>query len=212
MIRLVIADDHPLVLDGLERLFHDSPEFDVVARCTDGDQVLAAVATHDPDVLVLDIRMPRKDGLTVLREMRKKMPELRTIVLTAALNEDEVLESIRLGVKGVVLKEMPPRLLLECVRKVHAGGQWIETNSMGRALERLVKNGSEPGGIARDSLTPRELEIVRMVTSGLRNKEIADRLTITEGTVKVHLHTVYQKLQVDGRMELMVFAQRHGIA
>jgi DNA-binding NarL/FixJ family response regulator len=212
MIRLVIADDHPLVLDGLERLFHDSPEFDVVARCTDGDQVLAAVALHEPDVLVLDLRMPRKDGLTVLREMRKKRPELRTIVLTAALNEEEVLESIRLGVKGVVLKEMPPRLLLDCVRKVHAGGQWIETNSMSRALERLVKNGSEPAGAARDSLTPRELEIVRMVTSGLRNKEIADRLAITEGTVKVHLHTVYQKLQVDGRMELMIFAQRHGIA
>lgn len=211
MIRLVIADDHPIVLDGLEQLFHETADFEVVARCTDGDQVLTAVATHDPDVLILDIRMPRKDGLTVLREVRKKMPDLRTIVLTAALNEDEVLESIRLGVKGVVLKEMPPRLLLECVRKVHAGGQWIETNSMGKALERLVKTG-ETSSAAREALTPREIEIVRMVTAGLRNKDIADRLAITEGTVKVHLHTVYQKLQVDGRMELMIYAQKHGIA
>ena len=121
-IRLVLADDHPLVLDGLESLFRLEEDIQAVARCRDGEETLGAVREHRPDILILDIRMPKLDGLDLIRAMRRERLPTRVVILTAALDEEEVLEAIRLGVKGVVLKEMAPRLLVQCVRKVHAGG------------------------------------------------------------------------------------------
>ncbi|MGA7617111.1 MAG: response regulator transcription factor [Thermoanaerobaculia bacterium] len=210
-IRLIIADDHPIVLNGLEQLFEDYDEFEIVARCIDGEQVLDALHRVDADVVILDIKMPKKDGLAVLRQMKRDKLTTKVVLLTAALNEEEVLEAIRLGAKGVVLKEMAPRLLIECVRKVNAGGQWLEKGSVGKALERLMKR-EEGMVLARSVLTPRELEIIRMVSTGMRNRMIAEKLFITEGTVKMHLHSVYEKLKVNGRMELMVYAREKGLA
>lgn len=207
-IRIAIADDHPIVLDGLEQLFRLEDEFIIVARCADGQQALEAVAEFRPDVLILDLRMPQRSGLGVLRQMKQMAAETRVVVLTAALEEDEVLEAIRLGVRGVVLKEMAPRLLVQCVRKVAAGGQWLEKESVSRALDRMLRR-SAPS--VAGSLTPRELEVVRLVSEGLRNKEIAERLLISEGTVKIHLHSIYEKLQVSGRVELSVYARDRGL-
>lgn len=209
-ISLVLADDHPIVLDGLENLFHQEPDFKVLARCVNGEETLQAVRTHRPDVLILDIRMPRMDGLAVLRGVKKEKLPTRVVLLTVALDEDDVLEAVRLGVSGVVLKEMAPQLLVQCVRKVHAGGQWLERHSFGRALETMLRReaaGRQIAGI----LTPREIEIMRMVAGGLRNKEIAEKLFITEGTVKIHLHNVYEKLQVSGRLELTLYARDKGL-
>jgi two-component system nitrate/nitrite response regulator NarL len=121
-IRLVLADDHPLILDGLENLFHLEKDFQVVARCTDGLETLQAVRRHRPDVLILDIRMPGKDGLEIVRELRKEKLPARVVLLTAALEEEEFLEAVRLGVQGLVLKEMAPKLLVQCIRRVHAIG------------------------------------------------------------------------------------------
>lgn len=207
-IRIAIADDHPIVLDGLEQLFRLEKEFRIVARCTDGQQALQAVSEHHPDVLILDLRMPQRSGLGVLRQMKELNLETRVVVLTAALEEEEVLEAIRLGVRGVVLKEMAPRILVQCVRKVAAGGQWLEKESVGRALEKMLRRG---GASVAGSLTPRELDVVRLVCEGLRNKEIAERLLISEGTVKIHLHSIYEKLQVSGRVELSVVARDRGL-
>lgn len=205
-IDLVIADDHPIVLNGLDELFRLQPDFRVVARCTDGDATLEAVRRHRPSVLVLDVRMPGKDGLAVLRQLKEETLPTRVVLLTAALDEDEVLDAIRLGVRGVVLKEMAPQMLVQCVREVHAGGQWLDRRSVVRALERVVRRGE-----LSTTLTPREAEITRMVAGGLRNKEIAARLGIVEGTVKLHLHNIYEKLGLDGRLELMVYVRDHGI-
>ena len=208
--RIVIADDHPIVLDGLEQLFRLEKEFEIVARCTNGIEAMEAVLRERPDILILDLRMPQRSGLGVLRELKEKAPETRVVVLTAALDEDEVVEAIRLGVKGVVLKEMAPRLLIQCVRKVHEGGQWLEKDSIGKALEKMLSRpGSVPAGAG--TLTPREVDVVRLVAEGLRNKEIAERLQISEGTVKIHLHSIYEKLQIGGRVELSVFARDRGI-
>ncbi len=209
-IRIVIADDHPIVLDGLEQLFRLEEEFEIVGRCTNGQEALDAVEAHHPDILILDLRMPLRSGLGVLREMRQRGLDTRVVVLTAALDEDEVVDAIRLGVKGVVLKEMAPRLLVQCVRKVHDGGQWLEKDSIGKALDKML---NRPGGLpsGAGSLTPREIDVVRLVAEGLRNKEIADRLQISEGTVKIHLHSIYEKLQIGGRVELSVFARDRGI-
>jgi DNA-binding NarL/FixJ family response regulator len=209
-IRLVLADDHPLILDGLENLFHLEQDFKVVARCLDGMETMQAVHRHRPDVLILDIRMPGKDGLEVAREMRKEKLPTRVVLLTAELDEDELLESLRLGVQGIVLKEMAPQLLVQCIRKVHAGEQWIEPRSARQALEKMLRREAGARDIAT-VLTPREIDMVRMVARGLRNKEIAGKLSISEGTVKVHLHNIYEKLKVEGRLALLRYAQEKGL-
>ena len=205
-ITLVLSDDHSIFLDGLKDIFRQEPDFQVLAHCLEGEAVLRAVRQLKPDVLILDLHMPKMDGLAVLREMQKEKLPTRVVILTAALDEDEVLEAIRLGVQGVVLKEMPARLLVQCVRKVHAGEKWLETHSVRLALERLLKHETATRQIAK-ILTPREIEIVRMVSDGLRNKLIAERLYVSEGTIKVHLHSIYEKLKVSSRLELACYAR-----
>ena len=208
--RLVLADDHPIVLDGLEQLFRLEPDFEVVARCRDGEQALRAVREEAPDLLVLDIRMPGRDGLAVLAAIRDERLPTRVVLLTAALDDDQLVEAVRLGVRGVVLKETAPRLLVKAVREVLAGGQWLETGAMSRALRKLAQRDAGTREAER-VLTPRELELVRMAAHGLRNREIAKRLCITEGTVKIHLHKIYQKLKIDGRLELALYARDRGL-
>jgi DNA-binding NarL/FixJ family response regulator len=210
-IRLVLADDHPLILDGLGALFSADGGFEVAARCRDGEAALRAVREHRPDVLVLDLRMPRLDGVGVLRALREEGDPTRVVVLTAAVDEDEAVEAIRLGVRGMVLKEMAPEMLVRCVRRVSEGGEWLERESVGRALDKMIRRG-EAAKEAASVLTARELEVVRLVAAGLRNKEIADRLSIGEGTVKIHLHRVYEKLGVDGRVPLANLAHDRGWA
>jgi DNA-binding NarL/FixJ family response regulator len=210
-IRLVLADDHPIVLDGLEQLFRLSPDFAVVGRCRDGEEALRALRLYRPDILVLDIRMPRCDGLQLLRRLQKEDVPTRVVLLTADLEEAQLLEALHLGVGGIVLKEVAPRLLVDAVREVHAGGRWLDKGSANRALETLLRQGSE-GSKGAPPLTPRELEIVRMVARGLRNRTIAEQLLISEGTVKVHLHNIYEKLAVSGRGELSFYARSKRLA
>ena len=209
-LKLVLADDHPIVLDGLEQLFRAQKDVTVVARCQDGVETLRAVRQHRPDVLLLDIRMPAPDGLQVIRTLQKDSLPTRIVLLTAELSEDDVLEAVRLGVKGVVLKEMSPQMLMECVRKVADGEQWIERRSLTRALDKML---CREAGFREVSsvLTSREIEIVRLATRGLRNQAIAEQLHISEGTVKVHLHNIYEKLGIDGRVALTLYAREKGL-
>jgi DNA-binding NarL/FixJ family response regulator len=209
-IRIVIADDHPLVLKGLDGVLAAEPDIEIVARCEDGVAALEALEAHRPDVLVLDIRMPELDGLGVLRAMAEKGLATRVVLLTAAIDEDEVLAAIRLGVAGVVLKEMAPQLLVRCVRTVHAGGQWLERRSVTLALERVLQREAAQRRL-QEVLTPREVEIVRLVARGRRNKAIARELSISEGTVKIHVHNIYEKLGLDSRVALSDFARGQGL-
>ena len=209
-ITLVIADDHPLILDAMENLFRLEKDLKVFARCLDGDEALKAVRRHQPDILVLDIQMPAKDGLVVLREMRKEQLPTRVVILTATLDEEGLTEAVRLGVRGLVLKELAPKLLVQCIRKVHAGELWLEKRSVSSALEKMLQR-EVAAREASAVLSRREIEVVRLVTSGLRNKEIANKLFISEGTIKVHLHTIYEKLSVHSRLELSLYARDKGL-
>jgi DNA-binding NarL/FixJ family response regulator len=191
-------------------LFRSEPDFQVLARCVNGREALQAVRQHRPDILILDIRMPGMDGLAVLRQLREENLPTRVVILTVSLGEDELMVLVRLGVRGVVLKEMAPQLLVQCVRKVHAGEQWLEKRSFGRAMEKMLSREAGMREVA-EALTPREIEIVRMVAAGLRNKEIGDGLSISEGTVKIHLHHIYEKLRLEGRLELALYAQTKGL-
>ena len=209
-IRILLADDHPIVLDGLEGLFRLETDIEVVGRCLTGDEVMPALRRLKPDLLLLDIRMPRMDGMEVLRAMHHERIATRVVLLATVFEDDQVVEALRLGVRGMVLKELAPPLLIECVRRVHAGGQWIEQQASGRALETLVRRETAEKELSHD-LTPREIELVRLAASGLRNREMSRRLEISEGTVKMHLHNVYRKLKLDNRVALANYARQKGL-
>lgn len=209
-IRLVLADDHPLILDALAGLLRSENGFEIVAACASGAEALKAVRQHRPDILILDLRMPDQNGLEVLRALAGENLPTRVILLTATIEESEMLEALRLGVCGVLLKEMASASVAQCVRMVHAGERWLEKRSAARMIEKLARR---EGG-AREAatlLTPREHEIVILIGRGLRNKEIAARLTIREQTVKVHLSHIYAKLGVDGRLALLRYAEDKGL-
>jgi DNA-binding NarL/FixJ family response regulator len=210
-IRLVLVDDHPLIVRGLQTLFAAEPEFEVVAACLTSADGLAAVRAHRPDIVLLDIRMPHLDGFGVLRALNGDAVSPRIVLLTADINEQATLEAVRLGVHGIVLKDMPSPQLLECLRRVHAGEHWVEQRSVGRALAGFVQREASLREVSR-VLTAREIEVVRMVAGGLRSASIASKLHVSEGTVKTHLHRIYEKLHVDGRVQLILLAREKGIA
>ena len=208
-IRLVIADDHRIILEGLEQLFRRERDFEVLATRTTGETALEAIRTHQPDVAVLDVNMPDGDGLMVLRRIRAEMPRTKVVLLTATLEDDQAVEAVQAGVHGVVLKESAAVMLVDCVRRVAGGGRVIDQSVSNRAVARMMER-SEAKVLAR-LLSPKETEVVAMVAVGMTNKEIAARLNISEGTVKTHLHTIYRKLNVQGRVELAVYAVDHGL-
>jgi len=209
-IRVTLADDHPLVLSGLYHLLREYPEFEVLDRCTSGTEALAAVRQRRPDVFVLDLQMPDIEGLTVARTLHSAGELPPTVLLTAQLHEDQLIEALHLGIRGFVLKEMAPKLLVESLRRVHAGGQWLEKDSANRAMAKLVRREAKGTEVAK-LLTPREIEVVKMVAKGLTNKEIADRLCIAGATVKIHLHNIYEKVKINRRAELVRFADEYGL-
>jgi DNA-binding NarL/FixJ family response regulator len=209
-IRVTLADDHPLVLNGLYHLLREYPDFEVLDRCTSGAEALTAVKRQRPDILVLDLQMPGIDGLAVARELTAAGDAPPIVLLTAHLHEDQLIEALHLGVRGFVLKEMTTKLLVECLRRVHAGGQWLEKDSANRAMAKLVRREARGREVAT-LLTPREIEVVRMVAKGSTNKEIASKLCIADGTVKIHLHNIYEKLKINRRAELVRFADEYGL-
>jgi two-component system, NarL family, nitrate/nitrite response regulator NarL len=204
--RIIIADDHPIILDGLVHLFTTSHDIEVVTRCIDGEEALSAVRRACPDVLVLDVRMPRRNGIEVLREIHRERIPTKVVLLTAEITDEEVLQAVRLGVGGIVLKEAAPRQLLHAVHLVAEGGEYIDETAIRRALDKMLRREAGLADATR-VLTPRELELVRMIGVGLRNKQIAEKLGISEATVKIHLHSVYQKLGISGRLELSIYAR-----
>src|SRR5262249_29965832 len=203
MIDLVLADDHPIVLAGLENMFRRARDCRVVASCVDGVEALRMIRRHQPSVAVLDLRMPRMDGVGVLRELQKDAGKTRIVLLAATLEDDDLFEAVQLGVRGVILKEMAVALLVQCVHEVHEGRQWLEKRTVTQALDTLVRRQAGTRELAK-ILTAREMEIARAVAEGLRNKEIAAQLRIAEGTVKQHLHAIYETLKTEGTMSLVL--------
>ena len=209
-VTVVLADDHPLMRKALNDLLSSERDFTVLAQCANGDEALRAVREHRPDILVLDVRMPGKSGLAVMKVMKEEKLATRVVLLAASLEDEEMLEASRLGVRGVVLKEMTPRLLVQCIRKVHAGEPWLERRTAARAFETLLRREAGAREISK-VLTAREIEVARLASMGLRNKAIGDRMSISEGTVKTHLHNIYEKVRVQSRAELVLYCKERGL-
>ena len=212
-IRVVIADDHPLVLRGLESLLHSEPDFQVVTQCPDGEQALEAVRAHKPDILVLDLHMPRKNGLEVLKELKAGKVPTRAVLFVAELDDEELLEATRQDVAGVVLKEMRPDSSCSASGKCTR----VSVGSSGRPppapSRRCCGARSARESWRGSALTPREIEMAKMVTRGSpsRNKAIAELLFVSESTVKTHLHSIFEKLGVRSRAELTTYCNAKGI-
>ncbi len=209
-VRIVLADDHPAVRKGLIQVFSEEGDLEVVAECCDGETALVAIREHAPDVAVVDLRMPRATGLDVLKRLQSEAVRPPVILLVGNISDDEVMEAMRLGVKGIVLKEFAPSLLVQSVRKVASGGVWLEKESVARVLDKLLGK-EERAQSARSILTAREIELTVMTAGGLSNREIAEKLFISEGTVKSHLHTIFEKLSIKGRMQLAQFARENSL-
>lgn len=199
MTTLLVADDHPMILTALDALLRDG-DFQVVGNASSGSEAIAEIERHNPDIAVLDVRMPGGSGVDVLKSLRGRGDERRVVLLTAELNDGSLLEALDHGVDGIVLKNADPAYLLDCLETVRDGGTWIDPELKHR-VEQL-----EAGSDARATLAPREKELIAQVRQGLRNREIAERLGVTEGTVKVYLHTIYEKLGITNRTELAIRA------
>jgi DNA-binding NarL/FixJ family response regulator len=208
-IRVVIADDHAIFREGLRKLLEGAGDIAVVGEAGDGDEAVRLLNKLNPDVLLLDLRMPNKDGLGVLEEMNGHTEKTRVILVTEGENEHDVVRAMRLGARGVVWKQSASALLLKSIRKVHAGEIWLDNRMTAELIDAFKK--SSDSGVRREKplLSPREREIVQLVAQGFRNREIAEKLFISEQTVKNHLHNIFDKLGVSDRLELALYAIHH---
>lgn len=203
-IRVVVVDDHPITLTGLQSLLSNERDLAVVAGCIDGQEALRAVHAHEPDVLVIDQDMPMLDGVAILKQLRSAGNHTR-VVLLATANDHKLAEALRFDVDGVVFKHSDPKHLIRCLREVQAGRRWLDS-SLG-AYNHVPLPGRVPNG-----LTPRQVEVARAAVSGLSNKELAQRLGVSEGTIKNHLHAIYERLQLDGRLALLLYLKEKALA
>jgi two-component system, NarL family, nitrate/nitrite response regulator NarL len=209
-VRILIADDHPIFRDGLKRLLESEKGFEVVGEASDGAEVVALARRLQPDVILLDLNMPRVTGLQALQELAA-LP-VRVLVLTAAAESADVVRAFELGARGVVLKESATELLFESIRSVLAGQYWAGRQTVGDLVAALRGLRSPtPQAQRTRGLTPREREIIAAVASGCGNGEIARQLAISEHTVKHHLTNIFDKLGVSTRLELALLAVAQGL-
>ena len=204
MTRLLVADDHPMIRTALEVLLRDT-EFEIIGTTATGEATLREIDRLSPDILLLDLQMPGGNGMDVLRRVRatKAEPPLRIILLTAAIDDASLLEAKSLKVSGIVLKNSDPAFLLDCLDHVRHDRAWIDPE----LTERVKHLARAPASGHRAALTPRERQLIGFVRTGLRNRDIAEQLGVTEGTVKTYLHAVFEKLSVTSRTELAIRAE-----
>ena len=210
-VRILVADDHPIFRDGLRKLLTSDDNLTIVGEASNGQECIQMLSKLKPDILLLDLRMPDKDGLAVLEEINFETLPTRVIVLTATEDDRDVIRAMRLGARGVVLKQSATDLLVKSIHKVYSGEIWLDQHMTAEVMKAFSK--SSEVGPRRDKplLSDREKEIVQLVAQGFRNKEIGEKLFISEQTVKNHLHNIFDKLGVSDRLELALYAIHHRI-
>jgi two-component system nitrate/nitrite response regulator NarL len=211
--KILIADDHPVFRFGLRTFLESEPGFTVVGEANDGSEVVSLVAEVKPNILLLDLAMPHLTGIDVLRELAPAHGQVRTVVLTAAIEKKEILEALQLGARGILLKDAAVQLVTKCIYKVLAGDYWIGQEAVTNLVDYLRKFRSETADQASQKLlefTPREREIISAIIVGCTNKEIAARLSISEDTVKHHLSNIFAKAAVSNRLELAMWSMNRG--
>ena len=212
----MVADDHPIFRDGLCRLLALEEDFEIVAQAHDGREVLQVLQELEPDILLLDLKMPNLDGLGTLQRLQASRNQTKVIVLTASEDKSEFVQAVKFGTSGIVLKQTATELLIKSIRKVHAGEIWLDSNTTAAVMRQFASPDESPQPTApppsatrereRSPLSQREREIVSLVAQGFKNKEMAEKMFISEQTVKNHLHNIFDKLGVSDRLELALYA------
>ncbi|TCM15326.1 LuxR family two component transcriptional regulator [Novosphingobium sp. PhB165] len=210
MITLVVCDDHPMILSGIQTLLGVDPELQVVATARDGETALRKIEEYQPDIALIDIYMPDLDGLDLLGRINRAGWPVRVVLLSAAISDAQVIEAIAAGAAGIVLKDIAPTTLVECLRKVARGGRWLPQHLVAAAINRRRAEEREVSPF--ESLTPREWEVTRLLAKGMANRDIAGELAISLGTVKIHLHSIYSKLGADNRTTVALMVARYADA
>lgn len=208
-IKVAVADDQPIYRVGVARLLEPEGDLTLVGEAANGQEAILVVERFDPDVLLLALRMPVMDGIEVLSELAKRKLRARVILMMSNADREKAVRGVRLGARGILFKDADAGLLVRSIRKVYDGEVWIDNPILSQALETLVSKPAMPPGTSgqRDArLSSREMEVVRCVAMGLRNKEVADKLGVSEATVKNHLTSIYSKLGVSDRLELILYA------
>ena len=212
-IKLVIVDDHTLFREGIKKILALEKDIEIVGEAFDGEEVISVLNRCEPNIMLLDVKMERVNGLQVLPRIVEQFPLLKVIILTAQVSSAESVKAIRDGARGVILKHAASEFLIKGIRKVAEGELWADSSTMTQVVDSLsrkyrVERSPEKG---RKELSDREIEVVTLVASGHRNKEIANKLFISEQTVKTHLSNIFQKLEVNDRLELALYAMRNGL-
>jgi two-component system, NarL family, nitrate/nitrite response regulator NarL len=209
--RILIADDHATFRDSVRKLVESENGFSVAGEAGDVSEAVRKTRELRPDVLLLDLAMPRRNGLEALRELATSGSPAHTIVLTAAIDKSQLVEALRLGARGVVLKDSAIEVLPEAIHSVMAGQYWVARETVADLIEALrsVVSPADSRANGKFDLTERELDIVETVVAGYSNKDIANRFSISEHTVKHHLSSIFDKLGVSSRLELALFALNH---
>jgi two-component system, NarL family, nitrate/nitrite response regulator NarL len=215
-IQLVIADDHPIFRDGLRRLLEAEDRFKVIGEARDGAEAVKLARQLKPEIMLLDLAMPKHPGLEALRELSggTENGSVRVILLTAAIEQKQIVEALQLGARGIVMKDSATQVLLKAIDAVLNGQYWVNLQSVSNLLaylKAMTESSVQDEKKRKFGLTPRELEIVSAVVAGLANKEIAAYFKISEDTVKHHLSNIFDKLGVSTRLELALFAVNQGL-
>lgn len=213
-ITVLIADDHPVVRAGVRSILRNQQDLQVVAEAGDGEEALRMIAEFSPDLLLLDLSMPKLPGLETLREMTSRSVATKTVLLTAEVDRQHILEALQLGARGIVLKESVLQDLITCIRTILDGKYWLDGKpvvNLVQLIKDLMSSAVQPPQNTF-GLTPRELEMIALIVQGCANKDIAKQSGITEETVKRHLKNIFDKLGVSSRLELAMYAINHKLA
>jgi DNA-binding NarL/FixJ family response regulator len=208
-IKILIADDHAIFRDALRKLLDSEEEITIVGEARNGAECIKKLGELKPDILLLDLRMPDKNGLAVLEEINFDTLPTHVIVLTAAEDDRDVVRAMRLGARGVVLKESAIDLLVKSIHRVHAGGIWLDSRMTAEVIDAFSASSKSGARSEKPLLSDREMEVVQLVAQGFQNKEIGKKLLISEPTVKHHLRNIFDKLGVSDRLELALYAIHH---
>ncbi|WP_263368090.1 response regulator [Edaphobacter bradus] len=211
-IRIVVADDHPVVRFGVKNMLESEPGFEVVGEANDGDDAITQSLELEPDILLLDLQMPRLPGLEAMRAIMSKSPRVKILLLTSTISTQQIIEALQIGARGIVLKDSVAADLPKSLRAVLSGDYWIggeRVVNLVAALNELMKQAAATSDKKTYGLTPRELEVVTCIVEGCSNKDVAKQFAISEETVKRHLSNIFDKTGVSTRLELALFAIAH---
>lgn len=210
-MKILLCDDQAVIRDGLEMLLQLEKDFQVIGSAQDGFEAVELASKKSPDLVLMDLKMPGMNGIEATREIRKKHPDMKILVLTTYDDDEWVFDAIRAGASGYLLKDTPRQKIIEAIRGTMDGKSFVDPAVAGKLLNQVANNQTQPASILKDKLTERELDVLRLLAKGMTNTDIAGALHLSEGTVRNHVSAILEKLGVSDRTQAAVIAIQHGL-